>query len=123
MYNQTKAPAVWVHTFNIGDGTRVSISDKGAFKFTQILPSGEERFMLCMQPKHVEALVNASGDLGNILLSPEYKAIIDGKGAAKERSKLTLQIEREKAKLAQMILANTEALTRLTEAQGKIKAG
>jgi hypothetical protein len=123
MYKNDKAPAKWVHTFNVGDGTRVAVSEKGAFKLSQILPSGEERFMLCLQPKHLMAIVNAAGEIGNFLVSDEYKAIEAGKANAKERDKLTLQIEREKEKLARTMQAAAEALARLNAQQSTIKAG
>lgn len=114
MTNTNKPQANWVHSFNIPDqALRVYVSEKGAFKIVTMQPSGEERFMLCLQPAHVEALVNAAGDIGNFLSSPEYKAIEANKPLVKERQKIATQLEREKDKAMRNAQAAIEALNRL----------
>lgn len=110
-FNNNKVPAKWVHSFNIGDGTRVHVSEKGAIKLTTILPSGEEKFMTCLTPVVAKALVNAAGDLGNFLLSDTYKAIEDNKGAVKEREKIAAQLERFEAKRKLELQAALDKLT------------
>ena len=121
-----KQPANWVHSFNIPEqALRVYVSEKGAFKIVTMQPSGEERFMLCLQPAHVEALVNAAGDIGNFLTSPEYKAIEANKPLVKERQKIATQLEREKNKAVLNAQAALENLKRFEEqlAQFKTKVG
>lgn len=114
MTQTNKPQANWVHSFNLPEqALRVYVSEKGAFKIVTIQPSGEERFMLCLQPAHVEAIVNAAGDIGNFLSSPEYKAIEANKPLVKERQKVATQMEREKDKAMRNAAAAIEQLQRL----------
>lgn len=109
-----KPQANWVHSFNLPEqAVRVYVSDKGSFKLMSIQPSGEERFMLCLQPAHVETLVNIAGDIGNFLSSPEYKAIEANKPLVKERQKIATQLQREQDKAMRNAQAAIEALSRL----------
>ena len=112
-FNNNKQPAVWVTSFNVGDGTRVYVSEKGALKLTTILPSGEERFMCCLQPAHAMAIVNGAGEIGNFLLSDEYKAIEANKATVKEREKINQQLAREQEKAMRHAQAAIEQLKRL----------
>lgn len=113
MNNQQTSKANWVKSFNIGDGTRVYVSDKGAFKLTTIQASGEEKFLMCLTPAQAKILVNASGDIGNFLMSDEYKAIEQNKVLVKEREKIANQMHREREKAARNLQASIDKLKAL----------
>lgn len=113
MNNQQTSKANWVKSFNIGDGTRVYVSDKGAFKLTTIQANGEERFLMCLTPAQTKILVNASGDIGNFLMSDEYKAIEQNKVLVKEREKIANQMHREREKAARNLQASIDKLKAL----------
>lgn len=104
MYNKDRKPANWIHQFNTEHG-RISISDKGAIKVSQILPSGEERDAMFFSAKTAETAVNIAGDLANVLLSPEYKAVLAEAPKRKEQAKL----ENLKAKQAQRAILTAQS--------------
>lgn len=112
MTNTTKQPANWIHSFNV-EGGRVYVSDKGALKLVTIQPNGMERFLMCLMPAQATFLANAAGDIGNFLVSDEYKAIEHNKELNKEKNKISKQMENEKTKALRTAQAAIEALQRL----------
>lgn len=113
MYNNNKPQANWIHQINTESGLRMYVSDKGAIKFVTVSPGGEERFQLCLTPTQAKMLVNASPDLCNLLLTPEYKAIEENKVLTKEREKINTQMQREQDKALKQAQAAIEQLKRL----------
>lgn len=87
--NQDKAKANWVKTLVLDNNVSVSISDKGSLMLRH---TDNNKFIMCLQPKQAELFVNISGDLANLLTSPEYKAILEDKEKNKEQAKIAKQI-------------------------------
>lgn len=122
MTNATKQPANWIHSFNVPEG-RVYVSDKGALKLVTIQPNGMERFLMCLMPNQAKFLANSAGEIGNFLVSDQYKAIEHDKELNKEKNKIARQMDNEKAKALRTAQAAIEALQRLGVAVDLTKVG
>jgi hypothetical protein len=104
--------ANWIHHVNTEEG-RIYVSDKGAIKIVTRDQNGQEKFVACFRPREAKLLANMSGDLGNLLISPEYKAIEDNKGAVQEQAKIARQMDKERSKALLQAQAALEQLQRL----------
>jgi hypothetical protein len=118
MYNNNESKANWIKSFQLDNNITVSISDKGS---VMLRYTDNNRFLACFQANTVETIVNVAGDLGNILASDEYKAVIE----SKERAKVAKFAERQVAqhilkaqKLAQAALDALKA-SGMSEEQAK----
>ena len=112
MTQTTKQPANWIHSFNV-EGGRVYVSDKGALKLVTIQPNGMERFLMCLMPAQATFLANAAGDIGNFLISDEYKAIEHNKELNKEKNKIASQMVKHQEVALRKAQAAIEELQRL----------
>lgn len=100
-----KPKANWVKEFNFAEQSlRMKVSDKGAVQILTILPSGQERHLFCIPHAVLTAFVNVSGDIGNVLSSPEFQAIIDNSAVVKEQAK----VERQKVATANKLIQKIE---------------
>lgn len=113
MFTKTESKANWVREYNHDHGVRIQVSDKGAIKLSQVLPSGEVKFLACFTAPQAVAIANAAGDLGNVLTSPEYKQILDNKEAVREQAKIRASLEREAQKQALKAQSALETLKAL----------
>ena len=114
--NETKAN--WVFSQVLGNNVTVSVSDKGSVMLRQ---TDTNKFIACFQASVVETIVNASGDIGNILTSPQYQDIMQSKERAKAAKYAEKQISQhilKAQKLAQAALDQLKA-SGLTEEQAK----
>ena len=108
MYNtQDKKPANWVKSIILDNNVTVSISDKGSLMLRH---TDNNRFIMCLQPKQAELFVNVSGDLANILTSPEYKHIVEDKEKAKEQGKIAKQVAVHAEKARRTVQAAIDSL-------------
>ncbi len=106
-----KKPANWVKEYNFDHGVRVKVSDKGAFLLQTVLPSGETRHLGCFPKAMMEQIINASGDVLNILQSEEYAAIEANVATVKEQAK----IERQKVTEAKKLMRKIESARTMAE--------
>ena len=115
---QQKSTANWVKTQVLDNNVTVSISDKGSIMFRQ---TDNNRFLFCFQQRDAETIVNLSGDLANILVSDEYKAIVENKAKNKEAAYLQKKVATHILKAQQMAQAAIDALkaSGMTEEQAK----
>jgi hypothetical protein len=113
MSYDNKPKANWVREYNFPDQSlRMRVSDKGAVQIQNVLPSGEAKHAFCTTAETLTALMNVAGDIGNVLISPEFQTILDSRGEVKEKAKLQRQVEREANK----------AMLQLEAAQERLKA-
>ncbi len=111
---QVKPQANWKITKHFPDhGLRVRVSDKGAVQVQQIKPSGEAYQVLCLPLKSMEAFLNIAGDIGNMFLEDDFKALVAAIPEAKEQAKQKAAEAREANKAVLQIQAATERLKSL----------
>ena len=78
---QDKTPANWIMTQVLDNNVTMKVSDKGAIMLRSTL---DDKFIACFQAKQAETIVNASGDMANMILSEEYKALLENKAKNKQ---------------------------------------
>lgn len=113
-----KQPANWIKHQVLDNNVTMSISDKGSIMFRQ---TDNNKFLFCLTPSAAETMVNISGNLADLLVSPEYKAIIDVKQANKDKAYLAKQIQSHTEKAQKTIQAALDSLkaSGMTEAEAK----
>lgn len=111
---QVKTQANWKITKNFPDhDLRVRVSEKGAIQVQQIAPSGEAYQVFCLPLKAMESFLNIAGEVGNMFLEPEFKALVEAIPLAKEQAKQKAAEAREANKAVLQIQAATERLKSL----------
>jgi hypothetical protein len=115
---QNESKANWIKSFQLDSNLTVSISDKGSIMLRY---TDNNRFIACFQATVMETLVNAAGDLGNILTSPEYKAVIESKERAKVAKYAEKQVAQHILKAQKLAQAALDALkaSGMSEEQAK----
>lgn len=104
---QDKKPANWVSSVILDNNVTVSISDKGSLMLRH---TDNNKFIMCLQPKQAELFINISGDLANVLTSPEYKQLLENKELVKEQAKITRQIATHADKARRTVQAAIDSL-------------
>lgn len=104
---QYESKANWVSTQVLDNNLTMSVSDKGSVMLRQ---TDNNKFIACFQAGVVEQIVNASGDIGNLLVSEEYKAILENKAKTKAARYQERQVATHILKAQQMAQAALDAL-------------
>lgn len=115
---EPKQPANWVKSVILDNNITMSVSDKGSVMFRQ---TDSNKFIFCFMPQQAEQLVNISGNLADLLTSPEYKAIIDHKQASKDKAYLAKQVLTHTEKARKTVQAALDSLkaSGMTEEEAK----
>ena len=111
MYNANKTPANWVRHFELENGGRAYVSDKGAIKLVTRNEAGEEKFVVCIMPSQLEFFRTLN--LGPVAESEEYKQIMDARQDNKHKQYLERKIAAEQTKAAKTIQAALDNLKAL----------
>lgn len=104
---QDKTPANWVITKVLDNNVTLKVSDKGAI---MLRSTHDDKFIACFLGSQAEQIVNASGDMANMLVSEEYKALIEAKAKNKEKAYLEKQVATHILKAQKMAQAAIDAL-------------
>ena len=113
-----ESKANWIKTQVLENNVTMSVSDKGSVMFRQ---TDSNKFIACFQAAVCETIVNVSGDLANLLVSEEYKTLLENKAKNKEREYLQRQVATHILKAQQMAQAAIDALkaSGMSEEQAK----
>jgi len=113
-----ESKANWIKTQVLENNVTMFVSDKGSVMFRQ---TDNNKFIACFQANLCETIVNVSGDLANLLVSEEYKQLLENKAKNKEKAYLQKQVATHILKAQQMAQAAIDALkaSGLSEEQAK----
>lgn len=117
-FQPTESKANWIKTQVLENNVTMSVSDKGSVMFRQ---TDSNKFIACFQANVCETIVNVSGDLANLLVSEEYKQLLEDKAKNKQKAYLQKQVATHILKAQQMAQAAIDALkaSGLSEEQAK----
>lgn len=117
-FQPTESKANWIKTTILENNVTMSVSDKGSVMFRQ---TDNNKFIACFQANVCETIVNVSGDLANLLVSEEYKTLLEDKAKNKQKAYLQKQVATHILKAQAMAQAAIDQLkaSGMTEEQAR----